>query len=84
MNFDNVASSFWLYDAGFVRLKNMQLGYNFPVKFTKRAGLRDLKLIASATNLFYISKFKFYDPEVSSAMSYPNMKVFTFGVNVSL
>ncbi|MBX3255142.1 MAG: TonB-dependent receptor [Chitinophagaceae bacterium] len=84
MNFDNVASSFWLYDASFIRLKNMQLGYNFPVKFIKRAGLRDLKLIASATNLFFISKFKFYDPEVSSAMSYPNMKVFTFGVNVSL
>ncbi|MGN6494360.1 MAG: TonB-dependent receptor [Agriterribacter sp.] len=84
MNFDNVASSFWLYNASFVRLKNLQLGYAFPVKFTKRAGLRDLKLLASATNLFYLSKFKFYDPEVPSAMSYPNMKVFTFGVNVSL
>ncbi|MFT3701243.1 MAG: TonB-dependent receptor [Agriterribacter sp.] len=84
MNFDNVASSFWLYDASFIRLKNMQLGYAFPSKFMKRSGLRDLRIIASATNLFFISKFNFYDPEVSSAMSYPNMKTFTFGLNVTL
>jgi TonB-linked SusC/RagA family outer membrane protein len=84
MNFDNVASTFWLYDASFIRLKNMQLGYSFPTGFMKKSGMRNLKLFASATNLFFISKFNFYDPEAGTANGYPNMKTFSFGLNLTL
>ncbi len=49
-----------------------------------RVGVKAINVFAFGTNLFYLSKFKFYDPEVYQFMSYPTMKAFSAGINVRL
>lgn len=79
-------SDFWLYDASFLRLKNLEVYYNFPTKITSKIGLQNLRVFFSGTNLFVLDKIKLQDPEsdaTSTGQSYPLQRVFTFGLNVS-
>ena len=81
-------------DASFLRLKNVQLGYNFPVKLIRKFKLSSLRLYLSGQNLWTWTKYTGYDPEVStrnSAMTrgfdysaYPRTTSFTFGVKLGL
>lgn len=81
-------------DASFLRIKNVQLGYNFPVKLLKNTGLSSLRIYFSAQNLFTWTSYSGYDPEVStrnSAMTrgfdysaYPRATTYTFGVKLGL
>ena len=81
-------------DASFLRLKNVQLGYNFPVKILKNTGLSSLRVYFSAQNLYTWTGYTGYDPEVStrnSAMTrgfdysaYPRAKTYTFGVKLGI
>ena len=85
VTFDHNPSTFWLFDGSFVRLRQLNLGYNVPSKWiNKVAGIRQLQVYVQATNLFYLSKFKFYDPEIYSQMSYPNMKTLNVGISLTL
>jgi TonB-linked SusC/RagA family outer membrane protein len=77
-------SSYNLYDGSFVRMKYLSLGYRIPEKLTQKAGINNVQIFASGTNLFVLSKFKYYDPEVSQFMSYPIMKTFSLGFNINL
>jgi hypothetical protein len=77
-------SSYNLYDGSFVRMKYLSIGYRIPLKITSKAGLSNVQIFASGTNLFVLSRFKYYDPEVSQFMSYPIMKTFSLGVNLNL
>ena len=77
-------SSFNLYNGSFVRLKDLSIGYNLPLKVSKRLGTGSINVFASGTNLFLLSKFKFYDPEVYQFMSYPIMSTFSLGVRITL
>jgi len=90
-------SSWWMRDASYLRVKNMQLGYMLPKKWTKKIGIRSAYIYANAQNLFTFTNFyQGYDPEVnyngsssdfdavsvSGAANYPQVKVFTFGVDI--
>lgn len=77
-------NNFWLNDASFVRLKNIQLGYNVPSTFSEKFGISSLRVYASAFNLFTISKVKDYDPEGSSESGqfYPQQRIINLGFNV--
>lgn len=77
-------STYNLYNASFVRLKYLSLGYNLPTRWTSKIGFSSAQLFASGTNLFVLSKFKYYDPEVSQFMSYPIMQTFSLGFNINL
>ncbi len=79
----NTTSDFWMKDGSFVRLKYLSVNYALPSKWMTKAGLSQVKLIFSGTNLFYLSKFKYFDPEISQMGSYPNMKTYNFGLDVS-
>lgn len=63
-NSNNRFSSRFVEDASFLRLQSLTLGYNLPQKLLSRIGVRSFKAIASATNLFTITKYTGYDPEV--------------------
>ena len=90
----NIHTSRAVEDASFLRLKNVQLGYNFPIKALKGTGLSSLRLYFSAQNLFTWTSYSGYDPEVStrnSAMTrgfdysaYPRATTFTFGVKLGI
>ena len=82
----NTFSTYWLEDASYLRVKNIQLGYTFPEKWMKKARIENLRLYVSADNLFTFSKFFYaYDPEtpVSKGGYYPLVKTVVFGVNLS-
>lgn len=76
-------SDFWKINAGYLRMKNLSFGYNFPQKWIDKIGLERLRLYFSANNLFTISDFvPGLDPESPSSVSYPFAKTYSFGLNV--
>ena len=82
----NTFSTFWLEDASYLRVKNVQLGYTFPEKWMKKARIDNFRVYASADNLFTFSKFFYaYDPEtpVSKGGYYPLVKTVGIGVNLT-
>lgn len=76
-------STFWMHDADYVKLKYLNLGYNLPQAWVSKLGAGYVKVYFSATNLFTISGFKLWDPEVKGSASYPNMRTFNFGLDFS-
>ncbi|HVF97509.1 MAG TPA: SusC/RagA family TonB-linked outer membrane protein, partial [Flavisolibacter sp.] len=79
-------SSFWKKDASYLRLKNLQVGYNFPSRWTKGAGVKNLRLYFNARNLLTWDNFwQGYDVEtpVGTGNTYPQVKVLSFGLDVN-
>lgn len=80
---NNQPSTWWLQDAGFLRLKSVEIGYTFPQKVLKKLGMNNLRLYCSGTNLLCWSKFKMWDPELAgSGLNYPLQRVFNVGLNL--
>lgn len=77
-------SDLWLRDASYLRLKNIEFGYNFRLPFMKKIGMQTLRVFVTGYNLFTFDKLKIVDPESSDANSpkYPVMRVVNFGLNV--
>ncbi len=86
-NNKNVNSSLFLYDAKYLRLKNLELGYNLPKRLIGRIGLNQLRIYAQGMNLFTWSGLKdlSVDPEMgdNGGYWYPILKVYNFGVNIN-
>lgn len=77
-------TSYWMRNGAYLRLKNLNLAYTLPDRLIRSLGLTKLQLFANATNLFCISKVtEFLDPEQQYYDSYPLMKSFSFGVDIS-
>lgn len=80
-------SSFWVKDGSYLRLKNLQIGYTLPGSLVKKAGLSKVRFYYSGQNILTFDHlYKWVDPEASISSSiyyYPQVKVHTFGVNVS-
>ncbi|MBO9152267.1 SusC/RagA family TonB-linked outer membrane protein [Chitinophaga sp. GCM10012297] len=75
-------STFNVYKGDFLRMKYLNLNYQLPAAVIRKINAKDLRVFAAATNLFYISKFKYYDPELYQFMSYPTMKTFSIGLDL--
>ncbi|WP_430810740.1 MULTISPECIES: TonB-dependent receptor [unclassified Carboxylicivirga] len=83
-------SSWWVVDASYLKLKNVQIGYTVPKVYTSKINVDKVRVYVSATNLWYISETKDWglDPEVLNEYDgrlrfYPQTSQITFGVNVS-
>nr|WP_295932070.1 TonB-dependent receptor [uncultured Dyadobacter sp.] len=63
---DNQFSSKYIEDAGYLRLNNINLGYNLPEKLTKPLNIQRLRVYLSAQNLFTVTKYSGFDPEVNA------------------
>lgn len=73
-------------DGSFFKIKNITLGYTFPERLLKNAGISKCRLYATITNPLTVAKshlLKDYDPEMNGALKYPLSKQLVFGVNVS-
>ncbi len=83
--FNSINSDFWLKDASFIRLKNIELAYNLPASFLKKMSISTLRLYVSGFNLFSIDHIKIQDPEGTNAggMYYPQQRIYNVGVNIS-
>ena len=85
----NQVSSYFLQNAAYLRLKNIQLGYTLPKRWMEKAGLSSVRIYASGENLLTFTKMsKIFDPETISGdwgdgKVYPLLKSYSFGVNIN-
>lgn len=77
-------NTFWLNNASFLRLKNVELAYNLKAAFLQKINVSGLRFYASAFNLFTLSKVKDYDPEGTSGSGqfYPQQRIINLGANI--
>jgi TonB-linked SusC/RagA family outer membrane protein len=78
-------SSFWVKDASYLRLKNLQIGYNIPGQLVQKLKIQNLRIYISGQNVFSIDNFwNGYDVEapVGRGDVYPQVKVYTVGLDV--
>jgi TonB-linked SusC/RagA family outer membrane protein len=78
-------STYWMRNGSFLRLKQVELGYKLNSKFTRRFKIEGLRFYASATNLFVLSSFNSWDPEMGgNGLAYPLQRVFNMGLFLNL
>ncbi|GAB3009958.1 TonB-dependent receptor [Niabella terrae] len=79
------ASTYWLRESSYMRLKTVDAGYTFPKVFTNKMGIKTMRLYFLGTNLLTFSKFKMWDPEMNSTngQAYPLAKSYTLGLTVN-
>lgn len=76
-------NSFFLKNGAFIRLKNIELSYTLPAKWSKVAGMSDCRLYVNANNLITWDHLDdLVDPESNGSNRYPIMKTVNFGVNI--
>ncbi|MFD2999383.1 SusC/RagA family TonB-linked outer membrane protein [Pontibacter toksunensis] len=81
---ERLFSDYFIENASFLRLDNINVGYNFGRIFNEKANLR---VAATGQNLFVITKYSGLDPEVTSGIDnsfYPRPRIFSLGVNIDL
>ena len=72
------------YEKGdFVKIKDVTLAYNVPLKWIAKIGLSRLRVYGTMKNFFTFTSVKDYDPESNGSIYYPITKEIVFGVNVS-
>ncbi|WP_461637025.1 SusC/RagA family TonB-linked outer membrane protein [Labilibaculum euxinus] len=83
----------YIEDGSFLKCKSVTLGYRFSEHLLRKANISSLRVYASVTNLFTITNYSGLDPEIGSwnprnagvdSGYYPQPRIFTFGVNLSL
>jgi TonB-linked SusC/RagA family outer membrane protein len=81
---NNMKTSTWfMHDGSFLRLKTVEIGYSLPRKWIERLKMHNLRLYANGSNLFVISAFKMWDPEMAGdGLKYPLQRIFNLGVNI--
>ena len=84
----------YIENGSYLRLKNLTFGYTFPKKIISKWGLESLRLYANIQNLFTITDYTGYDPEIGVSTAganvmgldngrYPSPTTYSFGLNVS-
>ena len=94
INIKNVIYDRYIEDASFLRCSDITLAYDLPKTWMRKIGFQNVNISASGKNLFVITKYNGYDPEVGSFAfdggrpgydysSFPSMRSFIFGLNVT-
>lgn len=85
----NYRNTFWLNNASYLRLKSIELAYDFPKSWLKNTPISAVRLSLSGYNLFTITGIRNIDPETQensqgwAAWNTPQSKVYNFGINVT-
>lgn len=85
-SFQNIKSDFWLNNASYLRLKNIQLGYTFPSRILKNIGVQNLRIYCTVENVFTVNNMMVnVDPEITSenGNGYPLLRTSSLGVNLT-
>ena len=87
-----IASSYFVEDGSFLRLSDITLGYTLPARLTKKVGIQRLRVYFTGSNLWLLTGYSGYDPEVDVQKGltpgvdynkYPRSRGYMFGVNLS-
>lgn len=79
-------STYWMRDAGFLRLKNIEIGYQFNEKILKQLKMKNLRVYLQGNNVAVWDNIKFWDPELGNAESgakYPICSTYSVGLEVT-
>lgn len=85
-------SSYFVEDASYLRIQNIQLGYSINSKFSEKAGITKLRLYAGVNNLYTFTKYKGFDPGASNGAPigggidygfYPIPRTYLLGLNIN-
>ena len=78
-------NTWFMCDGTFFRLKTAELGYTLPPSLTRKIRIEVMRFYLSGTNLWTLSKFKLWDPEMAgNGLGYPVQRVVNIGLNISL
>ena len=84
----NIISSYYINDASYLRIKNIELGYNFNRNLLDKIGVSELKCFITVENAFTFTKMNNFDPEKPlnriTADFHPQIRIFSLGLNVKL
>lgn len=85
MNYQN--NTFWTTNISYLRLRNLELGYNLPKNIIRKISAKNLRIYVNATNLLTFDNVRRFeiDPEITSGggLVYPQQKLINFGFNLS-
>jgi TonB-linked SusC/RagA family outer membrane protein len=82
---NSTKSTWFMQDAGFIRLKSVEIGYTLPYRLSEKIYMKNLRVYVSGTNLYCWSRFKIWDPEMAgNGLGYPLQRVFNVGINIGL
>jgi TonB-linked SusC/RagA family outer membrane protein len=78
-------NTYYLYNKNYLRVKNVELGYNFPAALTKKVGINNLRLYVNGLNLITWDKYKIFDPETTNGAGsyYPQARVINTGLRLT-
>ncbi|MEN5057885.1 SusC/RagA family TonB-linked outer membrane protein [Sphingobacterium kitahiroshimense] len=78
-------NTYWLHSNNYLRLKNVEIGYNLSAKLVERLGISSFRVYASGMNLVTWSKLKMYDPESTNTLGhyYPQARLINTGILLS-
>ncbi len=81
----NHPSNYWRISMDYLRVRNIELGYTLPKRFTSNLRIENVRMFFNGMNLFTWDNmpFKYMDPEVSHSLSHPLYATYNFGVNVT-
>lgn len=79
-----VASTFWLRDGSYLRLKQTEIGYTLPDRLASKIHAKNLRIYANGLNLLTFSSFKWWDAESknSNGIYYPIQRVLNVGIDI--
>lgn len=78
-------SDWWVVNGNYLRLKNIQIGYNVPERILRKTPFSSLNVYLAGSNVWTLTSFKYVDPESPSVSNgfYPQQATYTFGLNVA-
>jgi TonB-linked SusC/RagA family outer membrane protein len=81
---NNQVSTWWLRDGTFLRMKSAEIGYKLPQEMLRKFKMQNLRVYMNATNLFTLTRFKFWDTEMGDkGLNYPVQRVLNIGLELS-
>jgi len=79
----NNRNTYWLQESDYLRMKNLEVGYNVPRNILNYFSIEALRVYVSGQNLFTIDKMDDFDPESENAQSYPANRIINVGLNLT-
>lgn len=78
-------SDWWVINGNYLRLKNIQFGYNVPTRILQKTPFSTFNIYVAGSNMWTLSHFKYVDPESPSVSNgfYPQQATYTLGLNVA-
>ncbi len=79
----NINNTYFFRNTDYMRLKNLEIGYNMPSSVNKILGLEGLRIYFSGQNMLTFTKLEDYDPETNGYSQYPPVKVYNVGISLT-